>query len=125
VRRDGKKSSRLVFSEPKNASRHKVGLSSEPHWWSLDTSNVVNRSYKPLLRRAELPNIRYHDLRHTCATLLARKNVNPKVVQDTLGHANLNMTLGVYSPVQAAMKDARPLRLWTAHFPKRVSVRLV
>ena len=39
---------------------------------------MVNRSYKPLLRRAELPNIRYHDLRHTCATLLARKNVNPR-----------------------------------------------
>ena len=44
-------------------------------------------------------------LRDTYATLLARKNVNPKVVQDTLGHASLSMTLGIYSHVQAAMKD--------------------
>jgi len=71
----------------------------------LDAQNVVNRHFKPLLRAAGLPHIRYHDLRHTCATLLARKNVNPKVVQDTLGHASLSMTLGVYSHVQAAMKD--------------------
>jgi integrase len=58
-----------------------------------------------MVKRAALPNMRFHGLRHTCATLLARENVNPKVVQDTLGDANLNMTLGVYSHVQAAMKE--------------------
>lgn len=71
----------------------------------------MNRHFKPLLKRAGLPNIRFHDLRHTCATLLASKNVNPKIVQDTLGHANLNMTLGVYSHVQAAMKDEAALAM--------------
>jgi len=71
----------------------------------LDAQNVVNRHFKPLLRRAGLPDVRFHDLRHTCATLLARKNVNPKIVQDTLGHASLSMTLGIYSHVQAAMKN--------------------
>jgi hypothetical protein len=71
----------------------------------LDAQDVVNRHFKPLLRRACLPDIRFHDPRHTCATLLTRKNVNPKIVQNTLGHARLTMTLGVYSHVQAAMKD--------------------
>jgi integrase len=61
--------------------------------------------FKLLLSRASFPDIRFHDLRHTCATLLARKNVNSKIVQDTLDHASLSMTLGVYSHVQAAMKD--------------------
>jgi integrase len=75
----------------------------------VEAQNVVNRYFKPLLRRARLPNIRLHGLRHTCATLLARENVNPKVVQDTLGHANLNMTLGVYSYMQAAMKEEAAL----------------
>ncbi len=71
----------------------------------LDTQNVVNRHFKQLLKTVGLPDIRFHDLRHTCATLLGRKNVNPKIVQDTLGHASLSMTLGIYSHVQAAMKD--------------------
>jgi integrase len=66
----------------------------------LEAQNLVNRYFKPLLKRARLPNIRFHGLRHTCATLLA----NP-VVQDTLCHANLNMTLGVYNHMQAAMKE--------------------
>ena len=36
----------------------------------LDAQNVVNRSFKPLLEQAGLPTIRFHDLRHTCATLM-------------------------------------------------------
>ena len=42
--------------------------------------NLVNRSFKPLLRRAGLPDIRFHDLRHTCATLMLAVGINPKVV---------------------------------------------
>ena len=64
------------------------------------------RNFKLLLERADLPRtVRFHDLRHNCATLLLSKNVNPKILQDTLGHASLSMTLGIYSHVQAAMKD--------------------
>jgi integrase len=47
----------------------------------LSRHNLGNRSFKPLLRRANLPNIRFHELRHTCATLLLSKNVHPKLVQ--------------------------------------------
>ncbi len=71
----------------------------------LDASNVVSRSYKPLLRRAELPNIRFHDLRHTCATLLLLKNVNPKFVQRLLGHKSIKITLDLYSHWIPEMDD--------------------
>jgi integrase len=63
----------------------------------IDAQNLVNRSFKPLLRRAGLPNIRFHDLRHTCATLLLVKGVHPKFVQNLLGHKSIKMTLDLYS----------------------------
>ena len=63
----------------------------------LDAQNIVNRHFKPLLKRAGLPNIRWHDLRHTCATLLLGRGVHPKLVQHLLGHASITMTLDRYS----------------------------
>lgn len=63
----------------------------------LEASNMVRRSFKPLLRRAGLPHVRFHDLRHTCATLLFGAGRHPKDVQLLLGHANVSMTLDTYS----------------------------
>jgi integrase len=60
---------------------------------------LVTRSFKPLLRRAGLPNIRFQDLRHTCATLLLSKDVHAKFVQELLGHATISITLDTYSHV--------------------------
>ena len=57
------------------------------------------RHVKPLLRKAGLPNIRFHDLRHTCATLLLTKGVHPKIVSEMLGHSSVSITLDVYSHV--------------------------
>ena len=64
---------------------------------SLDPSNLVARSFKPLLKRAGLPDIRFHDLRHTCATLLLSEGVLVKVVQEILGHSSVSVTMDVYS----------------------------
>jgi integrase len=66
----------------------------------------LNRAFKVTLRRAGLPAIRFHDLRHTCATLLLRQGVNPKYVQELLGHADISLTLNVYSHVLPDMGDA-------------------
>jgi integrase len=66
----------------------------------------LNRSFKALLRRAGLPAVRFHDLRHTCATLLLRQGVNPKYVQELLGHADISLTLNVYSHVLPDMGNA-------------------
>ena len=71
----------------------------------LDASNMINRHFKPLLRRAGLPKIRFHDLRHTCATLLLLKGVHPKFVQNLLGHRSIKITLDLYSHWMPDMGD--------------------
>jgi integrase len=63
----------------------------------MDAQNIVNRYFKPLLRRAGLPDIRWHDLRHTCATLLLSRGTHPTYVQKLLGHASVQLTLDRYS----------------------------
>jgi integrase len=62
--------------------------------------------FKPLLKRTGLPQIRFHDLRDTCATLLLTKNVNPKVVSEMLGHASIAITLDTYSHVLPNMQES-------------------
>jgi len=74
---------------------------------SMSVHNLHNRSWKPLLKRAELPrSTRFHDLRHTCATLLLSKGVHPKLVQELLGHSSIETTLDIYSHVLPGMGDA-------------------
>jgi integrase len=65
-----------------------------------------DKHWKPLLRRAELPDIRFHDLRHTCATLLLTKGVHPKIVSEMLGHSSIAITLDTYSHVIPGMGEA-------------------
>jgi integrase len=72
----------------------------------LDRRDLTTHRFKPLLRRAGLPQIRFHDLRHTCATLLLSKNVNPKVVSEMLGHSSIAITLDTYSHVLPNMQES-------------------
>jgi integrase len=65
------------------------------------------RAFKIRVKRAALPQmLRFHDLRHTCATLLLRQGINPKFVQELLGHADISLTLNIYSHVLPDMGDA-------------------
>jgi integrase len=77
----------------------------------LSLRNTIARHYKPLLRRAALPNLRLYDLRHSAATLLLTAGVHPKVVQERLGHASITLTLDTYSHVQADMQARAAERL--------------
>lgn len=70
----------------------------------LDQSNVT-KVYKECLSAADLPNIRFHDLRHTAATLMLQQGINPKIVQERLGHADISLTLNTYSHVLPSMQD--------------------
>ena len=67
---------------------------------------ITTHRFKPLLKHARLPQIKLHDLRHTCATLLLCKNVNPKIVSEMLGHASIAITLRTYSHVLSDVQDS-------------------
>lgn len=59
----------------------------------------LNRTFQGVLEKAGLRPIRFHDLRHTCATLLLSQEVHPRVVQELLGHSQIGVTLGTYTHV--------------------------
>jgi integrase len=69
----------------------------------INPSNLRQRSFKPLLKRAGLPQITFNDLRHTCASLLFQRNVHPKLAQELLGHASVAITLDTYSHMLPGM----------------------
>lgn len=69
----------------------------------INPSNLHQRSFKPLLKRAGLPQITFHDLRHTCASHLFQQNVHPKFAQELLGHASVAITLDTYSHMLPGM----------------------
>lgn len=71
----------------------------------MSDRNILERHFKPLLEKAELPNIRLYDLRHTCASLLLKAGENPKVVSERLGHASIVLTLDTYSHVLPDMQQ--------------------
>ncbi len=66
--------------------------------------NSVDYRFKRLIKQAGVPEIRFHDMRHTCATLMLANNVHPKIVQERLGHADVSMTLNRYSHVTMDMQ---------------------
>ena len=70
----------------------------------IDPTNLVARSFRPLLERGACPRIRFRDLRHTAATLLLGRGVHPKIVSEMLGHASVAITLDTYSHVIPTMQ---------------------
>ncbi|HEX8859034.1 MAG TPA: site-specific integrase [Actinomycetes bacterium] len=72
---------------------------------ATDPSKFLRRDHHPLLERAGLPHIRFHDLRHSAATLLLGMGVHPKIVSELLGHSNISITLDLYSHVTMSMQQ--------------------
>ena len=70
----------------------------------MDGTNLLHYHFFPLLKRAGLPRVRFHDMRHTAATLLLGRGVNPKIVSEMLGHASISITLDIYSHVLPDMQ---------------------
>ena len=68
---------------------------------------TVTHGFKKIVRKLGLGDVRFHDLRHTHATVLAKQGVHPKVVQERLGHSKISTTMDLYSHVMPSMqKDA-------------------
>jgi len=77
---------------------------SHPDGKPLDPG-VVSHTFAKVLRKAGLPHIRFHDLRHTHATLLLKAGIHPKIVSERLGHANIGITLDTYSHVLPGLQE--------------------
>jgi integrase len=64
----------------------------------------VRRDYRALLKRAGLPRLKFHGLRHTAATLLLAQNVHPRLVMESLGHSQITLTMDTYSHVIPSLR---------------------
>jgi integrase len=72
-----------------------------------DTSNFTTRIFKKMLTAVGIEqNLKFHDLRHTHATLLLRRKINPKVVQERLGYSSIKMTLDTYGHLMPDMQSS-------------------
>ncbi len=83
------------------------------HDWSLVFPSTVGtpleprnltRHFKQLLGRAGLPSIRFHDLRHSCASLLIAQGIPARVVMETLGHSQITLTMNTYAHIYAEVQ---------------------
>ncbi len=102
-----------------HAHRGQLPATPHPESWvftdsrggTLRRSNFIRRNWAPLLSRAGLEGVRFHDLRHTCASLLLAAGTHPKVVQERLGDATIGITLDTYSHVAGSLQREAADRL--------------
>jgi len=85
----------------------------------LDPS-TVSHTFNKIIRKAGLPHIRLHDLRHTHASLLLQAGVHIKVVQERLGHSSIRVTLDTYSHVLGGLQEAAAQRFDDLLVAKRI-----
>ncbi len=72
---------------------------------SLYRPNMVSDSFAALLKKHGLRKIRFHDIRHSCASLLWKNGVNLKLIQEWLGHSDISTTMNIYAHLDTTTKD--------------------
>ncbi|MDZ4247608.1 MAG: site-specific integrase, partial [Dehalococcoidia bacterium] len=70
----------------------------------------ITQAWRNLVKRAGLNGIRFHDCRHTHASLMLKQGIHPKIVQERLGHASIEITLDTYSHVVPGLQEAAAMR---------------
>ena len=65
----------------------------------------LSQLFERVVQHGELPRIRFHDLRHTHATLALQAGIHPKIVSERLGHADIALTLNTYSHAIPALEE--------------------
>lgn len=82
----------------------------------INHNNMVNRHFEPALKKAGIKRIRFHDLRHTFASLLIDQGENIKYIQTQLGHSSPSVTLNVYAHLIKPHDQSVAKRLETTIF---------
>ncbi|MFH2098773.1 MAG: site-specific integrase, partial [Pseudomonadota bacterium] len=82
----------------------------------VNHNNMVRRHFQPALKAAGLPLIRFHDLRHTYASLLIDQGENIKYIQSQLGHSSPTVTLNVYAHLMSPVNQESARRLDSSLF---------
>jgi len=72
--------------------------------------NTVTRAWSMLAARAGVKVIRFHDARHSHASLTLKQGIHPKIVQERLGHSTIAVTLDTYSHVAPGLQEAAAQR---------------
>ncbi len=93
----------MTHARPSIQWEHSELLFTTQYGRPLD-GTVVSHHFHRQLDRAGLPQRRFHDLRHSCATLLLVQGVSPRVVMDVLGHSQIALTMNTYSHVPPELK---------------------
>ena len=73
--------------------------------------DCVTDKFSALLKKNELPHIRFHELRHSCASLLINNDFSLKDVQEWMGHADIKMTANIYGHLDVNRKQSMANRL--------------
>lgn len=97
-----KRSNRTILIQPEHV---KMLLDTKEEYACSLTPSTLDKLFKDFMTTYDFPQIRFHDLRHSYATLMLAKGVNPKIVSSVLGHSDIGTTLDIYSHPDVSMQQ--------------------